>query len=261
MPLRMTMENKHAYGGNIHLLKPATHQHKDGKFYYLPTDEEDDEDQISSVSQITYTNRGSNIPHQFMTESAYNDPPRSARFEVQQVVQMRQWQKEKNPINSVALKPVHNHITTGYNTQSTNQILSGEHDVVAEKVETLENIIADKLRAINDLDNKLNKKRRGGPKNKQANSVEPPQSSYMFYKQQIQPQMMITSPAKNQIISTSTNHSKLKAHYSPIKVASLPDPLVLAMKEKKLKYKKLARKFKEQLARREQELTDLIMET
>jgi hypothetical protein len=54
---------------------------------------------------------------------------------------------------------------------------------VAEKVETLENIIADKLRAINDLDNKLNKKRRGGPKNKQANSVEPPQSSYMFYKQ------------------------------------------------------------------------------
>ena len=82
MPLRMTMENKHAYGGNIHLLKPATHQHKDGKFYYLPTDEEDDEDQISSVSQITYTNRGSHIPHQFMTESAYNDPLRSARFEV-----------------------------------------------------------------------------------------------------------------------------------------------------------------------------------
>ena len=32
------------------------------------------------------------------------------------------------------------------------------------------------------------------------------------------------------------------------------------MKEKKLKYKKLARKFKEQLARREQELTDLIMD-
>jgi hypothetical protein len=32
------------------------------------------------------------------------------------------------------------------------------------------------------------------------------------------------------------------------------------MKEKKLKYKKLSRKFKEQLARREQELTDLIMD-
>ena len=32
------------------------------------------------------------------------------------------------------------------------------------------------------------------------------------------------------------------------------------MKEKKLKYKKLARKFKDQLARREQELTDLIMD-
>lgn len=77
----------------------------------------------------------------------------------------------------------------------------------------------------------------------------------------IQPQMMITSPATNQVaISTSTNHSKLKGRYSPIKVANLPDPLVLAMKEKKLKYKKLARKFKEQLARREQELTDLIMD-
>lgn len=72
--------------------------------------------------------------------------------------------------------------------------------------------------------------------------------------------MMITSPATNQVISTSTNHSKLKGRYSPIKVASLPDPLVLAMKEKKLKYKKLARKFKDQLARREQELTDLIMD-
>lgn len=57
--------------------------------------------------------------------------------------------------------------------------------------------------------------------------------------------MMITSPATNQVISTSTNYSKIKGHYSPIKVANLPDPLVLAMKEKKLKYKKLARKFKE----------------
>ncbi len=72
--------------------------------------------------------------------------------------------------------------------------------------------------------------------------------------------MMITSPATNQVISTSTNYSKIKGHYSPIKVANLPDPLVLAMKEKKLKYKKLARKFKEQLGRREQEMTDLIMD-
>ena len=54
MPLRMTMENKNAYEGNIHLLQPATHQHKDGKFYYLPTDEEDDEE-LSSVSQATTT--------------------------------------------------------------------------------------------------------------------------------------------------------------------------------------------------------------
>ena len=85
MPLRMTMEKKN-YSNNMHKLNPASHNHKDGKFYYLPTDEEEDEDQISSVSQITYTNRGSNIPQQFLTESNYQEPPISARFEVQQVV-------------------------------------------------------------------------------------------------------------------------------------------------------------------------------
>ena len=44
---------------------------------------------------------------------------------------------------------------------------------MGEKVETLENIIADKLRAISDLDQKLQKNRRG-TKNKQSHSVEPP---------------------------------------------------------------------------------------
>ncbi len=44
---------------------------------------------------------------------------------------------------------------------------------MGEKVETLENIIADKLRAISDLDQKLQKNRRV-TKNKQSHSVEPP---------------------------------------------------------------------------------------
>jgi hypothetical protein len=44
---------------------------------------------------------------------------------------------------------------------------------MGEKVETLENIIADKLRAISDLDQKLQKNRRVA-KNKQSQSVEPP---------------------------------------------------------------------------------------
>jgi hypothetical protein len=44
---------------------------------------------------------------------------------------------------------------------------------MGEKVETLENIIADKLRAISDLDQKLQKNRRVA-KNKQSYSVEPP---------------------------------------------------------------------------------------
>lgn len=43
MPLRMTMEKKN-YCNNMHKLNPASHNHKDGKFYYLPTDEEEDED-------------------------------------------------------------------------------------------------------------------------------------------------------------------------------------------------------------------------
>lgn len=43
---------------------------------------------------------------------------------------------------------------------------------MGEKVETLENIIADKLRAISDIDSKLQKNRR--IKTKQSNSVEPP---------------------------------------------------------------------------------------
>ncbi len=43
MPLRMTMEKKN-YSNNMHKLNPASHNHKDGKFYYLPTDEEEDED-------------------------------------------------------------------------------------------------------------------------------------------------------------------------------------------------------------------------
>ena len=46
----------------MHQLKDANQKNKNGKFYYLPTDEEDEDDQISSVSQITYTNRGSNVP-------------------------------------------------------------------------------------------------------------------------------------------------------------------------------------------------------
>jgi hypothetical protein len=44
---------------------------------------------------------------------------------------------------------------------------------MGEKVETLENIIADKLRAISDLDQKLQKNRRV-TKNKQSHSAEPP---------------------------------------------------------------------------------------
>ena len=40
--------------------------------------------------------------------------------------------------------------TTG---ESRDQIISGEHEM--EKIETLENIIADRLRVISDLDNKL----------------------------------------------------------------------------------------------------------
>ena len=69
----------------------------------------------------------------------------------------------------MAQKPVHA-TTTEFGTQSTNHIVSGEHDM-GEKVETLENIIADKLRAISDLDSKLQKNRRGA-KTKQSNSVE-----------------------------------------------------------------------------------------
>jgi hypothetical protein len=44
MPLRMTMD-KHTFSkNNMHRLNPASHHHKDGKFYYLPTDEEEEED-------------------------------------------------------------------------------------------------------------------------------------------------------------------------------------------------------------------------
>ena len=56
------------------------------KFYYLPTDEEEEEE-MSSVSQATPYN-----------ESAYVSAPISSvedaqvnRFEVKQVVQMKQW--------------------------------------------------------------------------------------------------------------------------------------------------------------------------
>ena len=45
-----------------------------------------------------------------------------------------------------------------------------------QKVETLENIIADKLRAISDLDLKLKKTR----KSKQSNSVDP-QPTFNYY--------------------------------------------------------------------------------
>jgi hypothetical protein len=37
--------------------------------------------------------------------------------------------------------------------ESRDQIISGEHEM--EKIETLENIIADRLRVISDLDSKL----------------------------------------------------------------------------------------------------------
>ena len=44
MPLRMTMDKQTYNKNNMHRLHPASQHHKDGKFYYLPTDEEEEED-------------------------------------------------------------------------------------------------------------------------------------------------------------------------------------------------------------------------
>ena len=52
MPMRMNIDKGHLTVKNA--TNPKT------QFYYLPTDEEEgEEDLISSVSQVTYTNRGS----------------------------------------------------------------------------------------------------------------------------------------------------------------------------------------------------------
>jgi hypothetical protein len=53
MPMRMTMQKANLSVNNASNPK--------NQFYYLPTDEEEgEEDQISSVSQVTYTNRANN---------------------------------------------------------------------------------------------------------------------------------------------------------------------------------------------------------
>jgi hypothetical protein len=86
-----------------------------------------------------------------------DEAPKSHRFEVQQLIQMKQWQRENQNQNQhrnqrvlgaqFSLNPPR---ATG---ESRDQIISGEHEM--EKIETLENIIADRLRVISDLDNKL----------------------------------------------------------------------------------------------------------
>jgi hypothetical protein len=68
--------------------------------------------------------------------------------------------------------------------------------------------------------------------------------------------LQLTSPEIRETsnpITTSTSHFNPSAH-------GFLSPTVVHLKEKKLKYKRLARKFKETVARREQELTDMIVD-
>ena len=52
------------------------------KFYYLPTDEEEEEE-LSSVSQVTPYNESAYVSAPI---SSLDEPPRSHRFDLQQVI-------------------------------------------------------------------------------------------------------------------------------------------------------------------------------
>ena len=76
---------------STHLIKPNGASSLEPKFYYLPTDEEEEEE-LSSVSQVTPQHpHNESIPISSIDEN----PPVTNRFEVHQVLQMRQWQQDQ----------------------------------------------------------------------------------------------------------------------------------------------------------------------